>query len=70
MVSLIKGMDAGIEKTQLIQAYSDSIRIIWVVMAALSGAIFVSSIFVKGYSLDQEHKSLQDLNSARPIEGS
>jgi hypothetical protein len=62
LVSLIQGMEAGIEKTQLIQAYADSIKTIWVVMAALSGAIFTSSVFVKGYSLDQKHKTLQGFN--------
>ena len=62
LVSLIQGMEAGTEKTQLVQAYADSIKTIWVVMAALSGAVFVSSIFVKEYSLDQEHKTLQGFN--------
>ncbi|MCJ1343312.1 hypothetical protein MMC31_001505 [Peltigera leucophlebia] len=62
LVSLIQGMEAGIEKSQLVQAYADSIKMIWVVMAALSGAIFISSVFVKGYSLDQEHETLQGLN--------
>ncbi|KAL9099185.1 MAG: hypothetical protein Q9163_005283, partial [Psora crenata] len=62
LVSLIHGMEAGTEKTQLIKAYADSIKMIWVVMATLSATIFTTSIFVKGYSLDQEHKTLQGLN--------
>ncbi len=62
LVSLVQGMEAGTEKRQLIQAYADSIKMIWVVMAALSGAIFTSSVFVKEYSLNQEHKTLQGFN--------
>ena len=63
LVSLIQGMEAGTKKTQLIQAYADSLKIIWVVMAALSGAIFIPTIFIKGYSLNQELKTLQGFNN-------
>ena len=35
---------------------------IWVIMAALSGAIFISTVSVKGYSLDQELQTLQGFN--------
>ena len=59
VVSLIKSMEAGNEKTQLVQAYADSIKMIWVVMAALSGAIFISTFFLKEYSLDQKLETLQ-----------
>ena len=59
VVSLIRNMEAGTEKTQLIQAYADSLRTIWIVMAALSGAIFVSTVFVKAYSMDQKLETLQ-----------
>ena len=62
MVSLIKSMEAGNEKTQLVQAYVDSIKMIWVVMAALSGAIFISTFFLKEYSLDQKLETLQGFN--------
>lgn len=62
VISIIQGMDAGIKKTQLVQAYADSIKMIWVVMAALSGTAFISSVFVKGYSLEQEHTTLHSFN--------
>ncbi|KAI4272026.1 MAG: hypothetical protein L6R38_006706 [Xanthoria sp. 2 TBL-2021] len=62
VVSIIQGMESGIEKTQLVQAYADSIKTIWLVMAALSGAVFISTLFVKGYSLDQKLETLQGLN--------
>ncbi|KAL9619139.1 MAG: hypothetical protein Q9160_006228 [Pyrenula sp. 1 TL-2023] len=62
LVGVIKSMQNGMRKTQLVQAYADSLKMIWIVMAALSGAVFVSSFFLKGYSLDQEHKTLQGFN--------
>lgn len=65
LVSIIKGMEAGIEKTQLIQAYADSLKTIWIVMCALSGAGLLASIFTKGYSLNQEHKTLQGFHENR-----
>lgn len=61
LVGIIQKMDNSTEKTQLVQAYADSIKMIWVVMAALSGAVFVSSAFVKGYSLNQELETSQGL---------
>jgi hypothetical protein len=59
VVSLIKNMEAGTEKTQLIQAYADSLKTIWLVMAVLSGAVLVSTAFVKGYSMNQKLETLQ-----------
>lgn len=63
VVSIIQNMEPGIEKTQLVQAYADSIKTVWLVMAALSGAVFISTLFVKGYSLDQQLDTLQGLSS-------
>ena len=59
LVSIIKAMQDGTEKKQLIQAYADSLQIIWIVMCALSGVGLIVSLFTKGYSLNQEHKTLQ-----------
>jgi hypothetical protein len=59
LVSIIKAMAEGSEKTQLIQAYADSLKTIWIVMCALSGVAMVANIFIRGYSLEQEHKTLQ-----------
>lgn len=61
LVGIIQNMEDSIEKTQLVQAYANSIKVIWVVMAALSGAVFGSSVFVKGYSLNQELETSQGL---------
>ncbi|KAF7902270.1 hypothetical protein EAF00_002173 [Botryotinia globosa] len=65
LVKLIQNMDEGLEKTQLKDAYADSLKMIWIVMCALSGAALVSSLFVKGYSLEVEHKTLQGLKEEK-----
>jgi hypothetical protein len=80
LVSIIKAMQEGTEKTQLIQAYADSLKIIWIVMCALSAVAMVANVFIKGYSLEQEHKTLQGFDhgnrvqdlekDSRPISGS
>ncbi|KAL2063446.1 hypothetical protein VTL71DRAFT_5251, partial [Oculimacula yallundae] len=59
LVGIIKLMEEGLEKTQLVQAYADALKMIWVVMCALSAVGLVGSLATKGYSLDQEHKTLQ-----------
>jgi hypothetical protein len=62
-------MEAGTEKTQLIQAYGDSLKIIWLVMATLSGVVLVSTAFVKGYSMNQKLETLQGFDHGGNGEG-
>jgi hypothetical protein len=62
LVTIIKAMQEGDEKTQLVKAYSDSLQIIWIVMCALSAVGLLVSLFTKAYSLNQEHKTLQGLD--------
>ncbi|KAL9009198.1 MAG: hypothetical protein Q9173_005755 [Seirophora scorigena] len=64
VVEMIRGMEEGAEKRLLVQAYADSIKVVWAVMAALSGAIFVSTWFLKAYSLDQKLETLQGYDHA------
>lgn len=59
LIGVIKAMEDSLEKTQLIQAYADALKMIWVVMCALSAVGLVASLATKGYSLNQEHKTLQ-----------
>ena len=65
LVSIIKAMQAGTEKTQLIQAYADSLKTIWIVMCALSAVALLASLLTKGYSLQQEHKTLQGFHEEK-----
>jgi hypothetical protein len=59
LVSVIKGMSEGLEKTQLIQGYADGLKTIWIVMCVLSGVGLVASLWTKGYSLNQGLNTLQ-----------
>ena len=65
LVTVIKNMGEGLEKTQLIKAYSDSLNMIWVVMCVLSGVGLIASLWTKGYSLNQENKTRQGYQSEK-----
>lgn len=62
LVSIIKHMAEGTEKTQLIKAYSDSLGTVWIVMTALSAVALVASAFTKGFTLTQVHSTKQGFN--------
>ena len=63
LVQLIKEMRGQPEAAQqvrdLIQAYSDALKIVWVVMCALSAVAMLSSFFIKSYDMDQPLKTEQ-----------
>lgn len=59
LVGIIRTMERGVMRNQLIEAYADALKMIWVVMCALSAVGLLASLATKGYSLDQEHKTLQ-----------
>lgn len=61
VVEIIKEMTDIGRKTQLIQAYSDSLRAIWLSILAFSAVGLVLSATVKGYSMKQEHVTKQKL---------
>lgn len=65
LISVIKGMAEGTDKTNLIKAYSDSLSTIWIVMTALSGVAFVASLWTKGFSLTQEHNTKQGFHEEK-----
>lgn len=69
LVSIIKTMAEGTEKTQLVQAYSDSLKVVWIVMCALSAFGMFVSAFTKGYTLQQEHSTLQHLEDRGAVKG-
>jgi hypothetical protein len=62
LVTIIKQMPHGPRRTDLIQAYSDSLGSIWILMTCLAAVGLVSSLFIKGYSLTQEHETMQGFN--------
>jgi hypothetical protein len=54
LVQVIKAMESGPAKTQLIQAYADSIKVIWVTMCGLAAVALMTNFFVKAFSMDIE----------------
>lgn len=62
LVTVIKQMPHGQMRTDLIQAYSDALGSIWILMTALAAVGLVSSLFTKGYSLNQELDTKQAFN--------
>lgn len=61
LVQQIRGLPDGGEKTAIVQAYADSLRIVWAVMCALSGVAMVGSVFVRKMSLNRAHNTEQGL---------
>lgn len=61
VVSIIKGMPAGADRAELVQAYADSLRVIWISLLAFAAAAMFLSAGIKGYTLDQEHITEQGL---------
>jgi MFS family permease len=52
LVEIIKNTAAGQGKLQLMTAYTDSLRTVYIVMAALAGLCLFASLFIKGYDLN------------------
>jgi len=59
VVDMIKAMEDGEAKTQMVDAYADALRMIWVSLIAMAGVSLILSFTVKGYSLNQEFESQQ-----------
>ena len=51
LVQAIKSMPHGDERSQLVDVYADSLKVVWAVMCGLAGAGLISSLFVEEYSL-------------------
>ncbi|KIW92317.1 uncharacterized protein Z519_07301 [Cladophialophora bantiana CBS 173.52] len=52
LVEIIKNTPAGANKLDLRTAYTDSLRTVYIVIAALAGFSLVASLFIKGYDLN------------------
>lgn len=64
LAQIIKAMPPSPNKSLLVQAYADSLKIIWIVLCALSGFALLTSIPIKAISLDGELENSQPLPSA------
>ncbi|KAK1980811.1 major facilitator superfamily transporter [Colletotrichum cereale] len=62
VVDVIKRMPKGYPmRADLVEAYGDALRAIWISLIAFSGFCMLISVTVKKYSLDQEHVTKQGL---------
>ena len=68
-VLMIKSLPNSDNKRLLVQAYADSLQIVWAVMCALSGVAMVGSIFIRKGSLDRVLNSEQGLKEEKSSTG-
>ena len=54
LVEIIKAMPQSVAKTDLIQSYADALKIIWIVMCALSAVALVTSFWIQHFDLNKE----------------
>ena len=52
LVEIIKHTPEGVRKLELVTAYTDSLRTVYIVMCALAGVCLVASLAIKGYDLN------------------
>ncbi|KLU88153.1 hypothetical protein MAPG_07140 [Magnaporthiopsis poae ATCC 64411] len=61
IVEFIKIMPEGNNKRDLVVAYNEALRAIWMTSLAFAAFCFVLSVTIKGYTLDQDHVTDQGL---------
>lgn len=65
LVQIIKAMEAGAAKTDLIQAYADSLKTLWAVMCGFAGLALLSSLLIRGLDLDRALETEQGFQNGR-----
>jgi len=53
LVEVIKHMAPGVDRTDLIQAYADSLKVVWLVMCGLAAVAMVASFLTEGLDLNR-----------------
>lgn len=53
LVQIIKDVEVGAVKAQLVQSYADALKVVWVTLCGLSGVAMVASVWTKGLGLDR-----------------
>lgn len=59
LVQIIRTLPEGAARTNLVQCYADALRVVWIVMTALSAFAMVSSVFVQHFDLNRELETEQ-----------
>jgi MFS family permease len=65
LVQVIKNMAEGATKSHLKEAYTDSLRIVWVVCCAISGVALLFSLLTESYDLDRVQETSQGLREEK-----
>jgi len=68
VVGIIVSMPDTPDKHDLIVAYNDGLRVVFIALLAFSAVCMVMSAFLKGYTLNQEHITEQALVEAEKKE--
>jgi hypothetical protein len=61
VVSVIKALPDGQAKDDLVNTYSESLRMIWITLLAFSAFSMFTTVLIKGYTLIQVHETQQGL---------
>lgn len=67
LAQIIKTIDEP-ERAMIIEAYADSLKVVWAVMAGLAFVGLVTSAFTEGLDINKEHESEQNLREKGPRE--
>ena len=67
LVQIIKQMPASIEKSQLIQAYADSLKIVWITLCGLAAFGLILSLFTQGLDLNRPLETEQGFREKKSI---
>jgi MFS family permease len=65
LVTIIKDMPDGIDKANLKEAYSDSLRIIWVFLCAVSGVAMLLSLLTESYDFNRAPVTNQGMKTKK-----
>ncbi|KAJ5660467.1 hypothetical protein N7507_006918 [Penicillium longicatenatum] len=65
LVQVIKNMAEGSTKSHLKEAYTNSLRIVWVVCCAISGVALLFSLLTESYDLDRVQETSQGLRDEK-----
>lgn len=69
IVAILRDMPEDQAKVDLVQAYADSLKIVWAVYCALSGVLMIGSFFIRYVSLDRKHQTKQGLRNGEKAGG-
>lgn len=67
LVQIIKGLPAGLEKTQLIQSYANALKGVWVTLCGLSALALFLSLFTEGLDMNTPLETAQGFREEKKV---